>query len=124
MSMYRRDRTGFEKLEPEETAVRWNGRGLARFGAPARRHETVAIKRAAESGWPVSDAMKALCIGAVAEVLDDPTSGAREKVSAVQAVVGMTRINAAIDQAAGPGDDPTPTTIRVEYVDELPPSMT
>jgi hypothetical protein len=108
---------GFEKLGADETSVRWNGRGLARYTPPARRHEMVVVKRAAEGGWPVSDALKALCIEAVADVLDDPTTGAREKVSAVSAVVAMTRINAAIDQAPpGPADDPPPMRIIVEYV--------
>jgi len=37
----------------------------------------------------------------------------------VAAVVGMTRVNHQIDQAAAPGDaDGTPARIVVEYVDE------
>ena len=121
MSMYRRGRgaSGFTKLDPDEVADRWNGRGLAVYTPPRRAHETTMVRRAVESGWPVSDALKGSCLAAVAEVLADRLADPRERLGAVAAVVAMTRVNHQIDQAAAPGDaDGTPGVVVVEYVDE------
>ena len=119
MSMYRRGRGGFDKLDPDEVADRWNGRGLAVYTPPRRAHETTAVRRAVEGGWPVSDELKALCLGAVEAVLTDPLADHRERLGAVAATVAMTRVNHQIDQAAAPGDaDGTPGVVVVEYVDE------
>jgi len=119
MSMYRKDRGGFDKLDPDEVEDRWNGRGLARYTPPRRAHETTLVRRAVEAGWPVSDEMKALCLGAVETVLTDPLADHRERLGAVAAVVGMTRVNHQIDQAdTTSGGEVHPAVIRVEYTDE------
>jgi len=120
VSVYRKTRAGFDKLAPDEVEDQWNGRGLARFTPPARRHETVATKRAVECGWDIPPELKTSCLEAVAAVLADRLADHRERLAAVACVAGMVKTNALIDaHAAGdPGGDPTPAVIRVEYVDE------
>jgi hypothetical protein len=120
MSVYRLSRNGHEKLTAEDLEASWDAPS-SRYRASGRVAGTRSVRRCVEEGWPVSGAMKAACLDAVAEVLGDPLAGAREKVAATMAVVAMTRINASIDAAdAGRGDDPAPMTIRVEYVDVAP----
>jgi hypothetical protein len=92
MSVYRLGRNGHQKLDAFDLESSWVT-PPGRYRASGRVAGTRAVKRAVESGWPVSDAMKAACLAAVAKVLDDPLAGAREKGAAVATVVSMTRVN-------------------------------
>ena len=90
MSMYRRGRTGFDKLGPDEVEDQWNGRGLAQFTPAAEgRRELRQLKRGVERGWGIGDAVKDRCVAVVMGTLEDAAASARDKLSAVGAVVAM-----------------------------------
>jgi hypothetical protein len=103
---YRRARYGLMPIDPEDLKDQVNPGAVARMEpADPRRNELRDVKRGAERGWRVSEAVKDKALEVVVEVLDDWSATNRDRLSAVGAVTAMVGQDIRIDQTQAENAD-------------------
>lgn len=98
---YRRAKYGLMPIDPEEVAAMVAPGTVARMEpADPRRNDLRDVKRGAERGWRVSEAVKDKALETVMEVLDDWNATNRDRLTAVGAITAMVGQDIRIDQTA------------------------